>query len=55
MKEAKFDQKFDVGDQITDQLDLKKARRRNVEAKRVKWWTGSSITSSIPGTATLGG
>jgi hypothetical protein len=55
MKEAKFDQKFDVGDQITDQLDLKKARRRNGEAKRVKWRTGSSITSSIPGTATLGG
>jgi hypothetical protein len=35
MKATKFDQKFDSGESVTDQLDLKKARRLGVEAKRV--------------------
>lgn len=35
MKATKFDQKFDAGDDIMDQLDLKKARRPGFEAKRV--------------------
>jgi len=35
MKASKFDQKFDAGEKVTDQLDLKKARRPGVEAKRV--------------------
>ncbi len=35
MKATKFDQKFDSGEQVTDQLDLKNARRPGVEAKRV--------------------
>jgi hypothetical protein len=35
MKATKFDQKFDSGESVTDQLDLKKARRPGVEAKRV--------------------
>ncbi len=35
MKAAKFDQKFDAGESVVDQLDLKKARRPGVEAKRV--------------------
>ena len=35
MKATKFDQKFDAGESMVDQLDLKKARRPGVEAKRV--------------------
>ena len=35
MKAAKFDQKFDSGGSVADQLDLKKAKRPGVEAKRV--------------------
>ena len=35
MKATKFDQKFDAGEKITDQLDLKKAHRPGVDAKRV--------------------
>ena len=35
MKAAKFDQKFDAGESVVGQLDLKKARRPGVEAKRV--------------------
>ena len=35
MKAKKFDQKFDAGERITDQLDLTKARRIGAEAKRV--------------------
>lgn len=35
MKATKFDQKFDAGENVTDQLDLKNARRPGVEAKRV--------------------
>ena len=34
-KAAKFDRKFDAGEKITNQLDLKRARRPGVEAKRV--------------------
>jgi hypothetical protein len=34
-KAAKFDQKFDAGKHIIDQLDLKKARRPGIEAQRV--------------------
>ena len=35
MKAATFDRKFDTGERITDQLDLAKARRPGLEAKRV--------------------
>ncbi|MGH8318466.1 MAG: type II toxin-antitoxin system BrnA family antitoxin [Steroidobacteraceae bacterium] len=35
MKATKFDQKFDAGKSVMDQLDLAKARRANVEIKRV--------------------
>jgi hypothetical protein len=35
MKAAKFDQRFDAGESVVDQLDLRKARRPGVEAKRV--------------------
>jgi hypothetical protein len=35
MKAATFDRKFDAGERITDQLDLTKARRPGLEAKRV--------------------
>ena len=35
MKAKKFDQKFDAGEKIIDQLDLTKARRVGTEAKRV--------------------
>ncbi|TLY91146.1 MAG: CopG family transcriptional regulator [Gammaproteobacteria bacterium] len=35
MKATRFDQKFDAGEKITDQLDLKKAHRPGVDAKRV--------------------
>lgn len=35
MKATTFDRKFDAGEKITDQLDLSKARRSGVEAKRV--------------------
>ena len=35
MKAANFDRKFDAGEQVTDQLDLGKARRPGTEAKRV--------------------
>jgi hypothetical protein len=35
MKATKFDQKFDAGESILDHLDLAKARRVNVEIKRV--------------------
>ena len=36
MKAATFDRKFDAGERITDQLDLARARRPGMEAKRVK-------------------
>ena len=39
MKAKRFDQKFDAGEKITDQLDLSKARRVGTDAKRV---TGST-------------
>ena len=35
MKAKRFDQKFDAGEKITDQLDLSKARRVGTDAKRV--------------------
>jgi hypothetical protein len=35
MKAATFGRKFDAGERITDQLDLSKARRPGLEAKRV--------------------
>jgi hypothetical protein len=35
MKATKFDQKFDSGEDVTDQLDLKNARRPSSEVKRV--------------------
>ena len=35
MKAKRFDQKFDAGENVTDQLDLTKARRIGAEAKRV--------------------
>jgi hypothetical protein len=35
MKAATFDRKFNAGERITDQLDLAKARRPGLEAKRV--------------------
>ena len=35
MKAKTFDSKFDAGEKVIDELDLSKARRTNVEAKRV--------------------
>lgn len=35
MKASEFDRRFDDGDDISSELDWDKARRRNVEAKRV--------------------
>ena len=35
MKSKNFDQKFDAGEQVTDQLDLAKARRVGTTPKRV--------------------
>ena len=35
MKATKFDQKFDKGESVLGALDLKKARRPGVDAKRV--------------------
>jgi len=35
MKATKFDQKFDSGESVIEQLDLRKARRPALEAKRV--------------------
>lgn len=35
MKTSEFDRRFDDGEDVTAQLDLSKARRLNVEAKRV--------------------
>jgi len=35
MKAKKFDQKFEAGEDITDALDLSKARRTNQEQRRV--------------------
>ncbi len=46
MKASNFDRKFDAGKNITDSLDLTKARRPGLEAKRVnvdfpKWMVES--------------
>lgn len=35
MKISKLDEKFDTGEDVTDLLDLSRARRPGVEAKRV--------------------
>ena len=35
MKARDFDEKFDRGEDITSELDLAKARRRNQEPKRI--------------------
>ena len=35
MKARDFDEKFDRGEDITSELDLSKARRRNQEPKRI--------------------
>ena len=35
MKARKFDEKFDRGDDVTSDLDLSKARRRNQEPRRI--------------------
>ena len=35
MKARDFDKKFDQGEDITSELDLSKARRRNQEPKRI--------------------
>jgi hypothetical protein len=35
MKAKTFDRKFDAGDDVTDQLDLSKARRVGTDPKRV--------------------
>ena len=47
MKAKKFDQKFDAGENVIDQLDLTKARRIGTEAKRVNvdfpFWMVQSI------------
>ena len=35
MKAREFDEKFDRGEDVTSELDLSKARRRNQEPRRV--------------------
>ena len=35
MKARKFDEKFDRGEDITSELDLEQARRRNQEPRRI--------------------
>ena len=35
MKAHDFDEKFDQGEDVTSELDLSKARRRNQEPKRI--------------------
>jgi hypothetical protein len=35
MKAKKFDEKFELGEDLTDDLDFSKARRVNQEARRV--------------------
>lgn len=35
MKAAEFDEKFDAGEEVTDLLDLARARRPGIEPKRV--------------------
>jgi len=35
MKASEFDEKFDVGEDVTDLLDLSRARRPGLEQKRV--------------------
>ena len=47
MKAKKFDQKFDAGEQVTDQLDLAKARRVGTTPKRVNVDFPSWMVQSI--------
>jgi hypothetical protein len=35
MKAKTFDRKFDAGEDVSDQIDWSKARRRNVDIRRV--------------------
>ena len=35
MKASEFDEKFDIGEDVTDLLDLSRARRPGLEQKRV--------------------
>ncbi|MDO9348558.1 MAG: hypothetical protein Q7T47_04665 [Anaerolineales bacterium] len=35
MKASEFDEKFDAGEKLIDQLDLSRARRNGLEQKRV--------------------
>ncbi len=35
MKAEEFDRRFDAGEDVTDELDLSKARRPNLELRRV--------------------
>jgi hypothetical protein len=47
MKAKTFDSKFDSGEKIINQLDLRKARRIGTDAKRVNvdfgWWIPSTV------------
>ena len=52
MKTKKFDQKFDEGKDVTGDLDLTKARRANVDAKRVNVDFPSWLVRSIDQEAT---
>ena len=47
MKAKRFDQKFDAGEKITDQLDLVKARRAGTDARRVNVDFPSWMVQSI--------
>jgi hypothetical protein len=38
MKASEFDEKFDSGEDITDMLDLKAAKRSGLEVKRISMW-----------------
>lgn len=51
MKATKFDQKFDAGESVLDQLDRAKARRVNVEIKRVNVDFPEWMVHSIDGHA----
>ena len=47
MKAKSFDRKFDAGAKITDQLDLRNARRSGTDAKRVNVDFPSWMVQSI--------
>jgi hypothetical protein len=52
MKAKSFDQKFDAGKDVTGELDLAKARRAGVDAKRVNVDFPSWMVRSIDQEAT---